>query len=479
MRVATARQLQAYDLALVQAGYAMETLVHMASDLLLPHCMAYDPIVIFCGNGNNGSDGLSLALKLQSMGKQVQVVLVSDSPRRGALNETLLQRVADAHIPRVNVAEMTAISKGALVVDAMLGFGFVGTPRANTLQAIALVNGTQGQVLSVDIPSGFHCDDFQSDAPMVMADKTLTFVCKKQGFLNEEAHSYLGELVVAPLPVIDPELTPPLAILFDEDMAQDTLKPRDYTSYKGKNGHALLCTGSQAYMGAGLLSTKACVYSGCGLTTWCGAVELGQMMVANTPELIAIAPEKLAEKVEGKTAMLIGSGLGLTEDSETLLHFVLTQTTLPLVIDGDGLTLLARNPQLLELARGRAILTPHLGEFHRFVPQEGDLVTQALAFAKSHGVVLVLKGPATIVTDGEVIFRTTTGNRRMATAGSGDVLAGVVVALLAGAYTSMEAANLAVYLHGAAGDALAKTHYTAIPSLVIEQIPQVMHQLTV
>lgn len=175
--------------------------------------------------------------------------------------------------------------------------------------------------------------------------------------------------------------------------------------------------------------------------------------------------------------MLIGSGLGLSAESEAVVKTVLEESNLPVVIDGDGLTVLARNPQLLALVRDRGILTPHMGEFRRFVPAEGAAVEQAFAFAKNHGVVVVLKGPATIVTDGKTVFRATTGNRRMATAGSGDVLAGLMVGLLAGNYSAMDAANLAVYIHGGAGDAVANTHYTTIPSRVIEAIPTVMHHL--
>lgn len=477
MHVATAQQLMAYDRGLVDNGYTMEALVDMAAEILLPQCQEYSDYVIFCGNGNNGSDGLSLATKLWRQGKAVQVVLVSDSQRRGSLNDRLLQSVEALQIPVQTVGEALIISEGALIVDAILGFGFVGTPRANSLRAIEMINAANATVLSVDIPSGLHCNQVQPHSPMVKAHKTVSFVAMKQGFLNPESHQYLGDLMVAPLPVEPPEVTPPLATLYDETLAQSTLKPRAYDSYKGKNGHALLLTGSQAYMGAGLLSTKACVYSGCGLTTWCGTTELAQLMVGNTPELIAIAPENLPEKLQGKTAVLVGSGLDLKAESEEYLRFVLTQTKLPVVIDGDGLTLLAQDQALLEMARNRAILTPHMGEFRRFVPEDGEALDQAVAFAKTQGVVVVLKGPATIVTDGQSVFRGTTGNQRMATAGSGDVLAGLMVGLLAGDYTAMEAANLAVYIHGAAGDMIGQSHYTAIPSLVIEAIAKVMEDI--
>lgn len=474
MQVANAMQLQAYDRALVAGGYTMEALVDMASELLVPHCQGFSNVVIFCGNGNNGSDGLSLANKLQAQGKQVQVVLVSDSPRRGGLNQALLEQL---YCEKVPVLDSVAIPEEALVVDAMLGFGFVGVPRAQTLGAIGQINRHRGTVLSVDIPSGLHCDGFQRHAPMVKASKTVSFVAVKQGFLDEDSKRYLGELVIAPLPVEVPCVLPPLATLFDRALAKETLKPREYATYKGKQGHALLVTGSDQYRGAGLLSTKACVYSGCGLTSWCGFEPLAQWIVGHTPEVIGQTMATAMATVSNKTALLIGSRLGLSEACEQWMRWALEETTLPLVIDGDGLTMLARNPGLLDLARGRAILTPHMGEFARFDPEGVSPIDQAYGFAKAHGVVLVLKGPHTIVTDGQRVFRATTGNRRMATAGSGDVLAGVIVALLAGGYTPMEAANLGVYLHGGAGDAVAQTHYTAVPSLVIEQLPQVMHQL--
>ena len=239
-------------------------------------------------------------------------------------------------------------------------------------------------------------------------------------------------------------------------------------------------TGCYHYRGAALLAAKAAVYTGSGLVTVWSNEKVIDALSLFCPEATSCQRQYFDEHLlQGKEAILIGSGLGLNDDSERFVCELLSHTQVPVVIDGDALTILAKHPELLENHHSSWILTPHHGEFKRFVNfnQTSELVDQANAFAKKYHVTLVLKGPHTLISDGNETYRIMSGNKGMSSAGMGDTLAGIISSFLGQGYLPKDAAILGTYLHGLCGDEVYKENYTVVASKVIDQIPQMMKKM--
>lgn len=315
---------------------------------------------------------------------------------------------------------------------------------------------------------------------MVKAGQTISLTALKQSFLDREACHFTGNVIVENLDtkLFHNQLNFPKLIGSQEVV--EMLKVRHNDDYKHKNGKVIHLTGCAKYRGAAVLAAKGSVYSGSGIVAVSSCEEVEAAIAANISEVIFDGitnqvDEKLLEKYQ---AILVGSGMGISLDSINILFDTLKCAQAPVVVDGDGLTILAQRKEEMFNFREPLVLTPHLGEFKRFCKVEEDREISDVAhdFAAKYGVVLVLKGPNTIVTNGKAIYRNITGSREMATAGSGDVLAGVITSFLGQGYDPMTAAIIGVYFHGLAGQRVGHKSYVALPSKVVEELPLVLKE---
>ena len=435
-------------------------------------------ILLLCGPGNNGGDGLALARLLYLGGYAVRLALLPAA--RYADDYEYNHHVLPKVIPIIELDEkqLPAIEPGTLVIDALFGTG-LSRPLAGLAAAVVQhLNAAQARVVAVDLPSGLLADAPQPDptAPVVRAQHTISFGLPKLAFLLPQNAEFVGEWHVVDIglsPGFVAQAATPWYLTrmpgtggFEAALAvrqpDVTLPRRAKFAYKNTFGHALLLAGSRGKIGAAVLSAGACLRGGVGLLTVRVPAEGYAIMQTTRPEAMCLPdpqPAFISELPELKDyqAIGIGPGLGQHEASRVVLEQLLRTAQVPLVLDADALNLLGAHRELLDLLPENTVLTPHIGEFTRLTEKARDdyhRLDLLREFAQKHRCVVVLKGAYTAVAapDGQVYFNTT-GNPGMGTGGSGDVLTGLVLALRAHAqFDALTAARLAVLAHGHAGD---------------------------
>lgn len=464
MYIATRNQMKQVDKHLLKT-YSIIELVDKASTALFQEIKEYSSFLICCGPGNNGADGYSLALKLHQIHKKVRVF----SCQTHHLSEACKYYCEKCVEKGLVISELDESISYEIIIDGLFGFGLHSSPSGSYEKVIQFINQSNSKVISIDVPSGLDCNTGNAYENCVKADYTYTFFALKQGFLNPESKIMTGNIKVLTLDVQDDSYV----YFLSESVDDIKIKSRKYDDHKGKYGKAYLICGSDSYRGAAILSASACVYSGCGITCLNANDNVSQVVVSNCPEVILNKREEF-ENCLNYDAVLIGCGLN--EENDELLEFVLKNVSSPLVIDASGLTILSKHLDWLENHHQPVVLTPHIGEFKRLCSDSDDLIESAIQFAHKYSVTLVLKGPHTLITDGEYSYRNMSGNPSMAIGGSGDVLAGMIVSFLAQHYDRLEATKMAVYLHGKIADEIAVNSYTVLPSKLVEMIPLMMRK---
>lgn len=487
MYIGSQKLMKKYDECLLNRGYSIIELVDKASDCLIKH-IDYQKLAILCGPGNNGADGLSLGIKLFEKGKEVTIYVFDNHRHLSEANHYYLEMCYEKNMDVIVLDESmldnmqkTMLSCDA-IVDAMFGFGLNSSPRGLYAMVIEEMNQLYDQeVIAIDIPTGLDCNTGIPYQSVVCATQTITLSAFKNGFLNPDSRSFTGRVIVDYLDIEDVSEEVGLYFLYDEKMACENLRRRRFDGHKGTYGRALMITGCEDYKGASLLSAKSSVYSGTGITTVMTVQQVIHSLTMFCPEATTVLRPPILRKEDFLKyhALLIGCGLGLSIDAYRYVIDVLSLSHQPLVMDADALTILSSNMNLLKDQNRDIILTPHLGEFKRLCEfdDHDDILEIAKQFAKKYHVILVLKGPYTIVTDGVEAYRVAAGNKAMASGGMGDVLAGIITSFLAQGYRAIQAALLGVFIHGYSGDILAKQAYTVIPSQLIEKIPYSMFEL--
>lgn len=485
MYVGTKELFQNYDLALLEANHKIEELVDLASDALYRHLDQYQSYAFLIGPGNNGADGLSLGLKLALNKKEVQFYCLGE--HRSKANQYYLDQVMQFDIPVTMMSQESLelfkeeMNLYDVVVDCLFGFGLNNPLAGIYVNLLDLINESyNNEVVAVDIPSGMYCNHLNGADAIVKADLTITLTALKESFLNPASHDYTGKIIIEYLDA--PRLHERLGFgkIIDKSRVVEDFKTRNYDDYKHKNGLVLHFTGSTKYRGASVLACKAAVYGGSGIVALSSAPVVEQAVTQHCPEVVFDHQDgaNLERNLAKYDAVLLGSGLGISLESIKTTFSVLQSSKVPIVIDGDGLTIVAKRQEVLSQLQAPVILTPHLGEFKRFgaLEKETDLMMAAIQFARFNKLILVLKGPNTIITDGYRVYRNSTGTMALATAGSGDVLAGLISSFLGQGYPPLKAAYLAVYFHGLAGERVAKKNYMAVASQVILALPEVMQE---
>lgn len=429
------------------------------------------PFTIFCGKGNNGGDGLALARMLSGQGLEVTACIL-EFGHKGT--EEFQSNLARLHETAASIRFLSQeenwhpIPGNQIVIDALFGTGLSRPLQNLAAFVVDQINAAGLPIISIDMPSGLFSDQSSMGNTIVRARHTLSFECYKTGLLLPENAPYFGEVSILPIglhPGYLRELRP-FASMIDRQLAHGIVKKRQPYTHKGNFGHAALVAGSYGMMGAAVLAARGCLRSGVGKLTMhiptCGYTILQQ----SVPEAMCqvesgdAAIESLS-LAEGYAAVGIGPGWGRHHQYNALLRASLPLINKPVVIDADGLNTLAADPSLMELlpAAG-AVITPHPGEWSRLAPgaaNDFDRLYQLAAKAREWQVHIILKGQHSwIIAPSGHKWVNTTGNAGMATGGTGDVLTGLLTGLLAQGYVPAEAACLAVYLHGRAGD-LAET----------------------
>ncbi len=422
-------------------------------------------IYVFCGVGNNGGDGLVIARHLIQHGYKVSCFVVNFSDNRTdefLYNYNKLKELGEWPIMITSKDDFPIISDEDIVIDAIFGIGIKRSVKEFTSELILHINASKAYTLSIDIPSGMYADkENLKDDSIIEASHTLTFQCPKLAFLlpNNQKCIYTWEVIDIGL---DEEFIDSLEskyFLTQKEDIEQIYKVRDKFSHKGSFGHSLIIGGSYGKMGAMTLTSKAALKSGSGLVTSyvpkCGYKIL---QIAIPEVMVEVDSENELHYFNYKsnpTVIGIGPGMGVSEKTLKGFSKFLKENDLPLVIDADALNLLSIKKELLKWIPKGSILTPHPKELERLVGKwknDYDKLEKLKVFSIKYRLILVLKGAYTTIVDGDNFYFNTTGNPALATAGSGDVLTGIITGLIAQKYTPLDAAILGVYLHGKSAD---------------------------
>ncbi|MGB7294477.1 MAG: NAD(P)H-hydrate dehydratase [Candidatus Aminicenantales bacterium] len=447
--------------------------------LILPY-VDEDKIIIVAGRGNNGGDGLVIARHLWNNGMIPRVLLLAAREElRGdaALNLGIAEKIGVQVREIKSEADWNAqkrlLKEASVIIDAIFGTGLTKPAGGLYARAIEDINKSAAFKVAVDIPSGLSSDSFEVIGPAVRADVTVTLAAPKIPHVLPPAEEWIGELMIADIGIPQPLFDSPefrLEMVEKQDLL-GCFRKRKKDSHKGTYGHLFIIAGSLGKTGAAVMAGKAALKTGAGLVTVgtprsClpivarGMAELMTEALADTEEgtIAAAAMPQARALLKGKDALLIGPGISTHDSTAEFLTKLVPEINLPVVIDADGLNILAKLPDLLKKLPRPAILTPHPGEFARLVDLPlREIIKRKLelapAFAQKHGVHLILKGYRTLTCapDGRT-FINPTGNSGMATGGSGDVLSGMIAGLLMQEKDALRAALAAVYLHGLSGD---------------------------
>jgi len=423
-------------------------------------------VYLFSGPGNNGGDGMAVARLLSERNYRVKAFLLRFTKKLSGDCEENIKRLKaagkDLYGELTEDSDLPQPGEKDVIIDAIFGSGLSRPVEGFPASVVHLINSSGATTVSIDIPSGLYGEDNRDNEAenIVKADYTVTFQFPFLSFFFADNAKYTGHWTAVPIglhpKIIEEKSTPYTAL--DMSDVRPLLKSRSKYSHKGTYGHALMIAGSYGMMGASILTTHACMRTGCGLVT-AHVPRLGYAIIQTAlPEaLVNIDQSDIhfteAPDLSSFTAVGIGPGLARRSNTEKGFCELLKNMHSPMVIDADGLNILSANPDWMDKVPEHSILTPHPGEFDRLAGESQTFYERhlkQLQLAKRYKIILVLKGANTIVAapDGRSWINTT-GNPGMATGGSGDVL---LVSLLAQGYDPIEAAVAGVYLHGLAGD---------------------------
>jgi len=469
--VYTTTQVRELDRRIItESGISGFELMRRAAQALLDNIREYWPgrnrLLLFCGGGNNGGDGYLLGSLARRAGWQVQAVALTDPEQLSGDAQQAFEAFRQAQGKVLSWQTYNAMppdqpTTDTITVDALLGTGLTRAAEGAFAQAILTINRHETPVLAVDTPSGLDTDTGIPTGPTVIADLTLTFIGMKSGLLTGQARNHTGTLRLAPL-ITDPEPFkhfPTDSWLIDKDYLSQYLPPRQRTAHKGDFGHALLVGGGQGMSGAIRLAGAAALRTGCGRVSIATDPVHADWLNLSHPELMVRGVDtatSLRPLLQDKTVLGLGPGLGQSDWAHALFRLAIN-SPLPLVVDADGLNLLAKAP----VHRPDWILTPHPGEAARLLGWsvrvvESDRVRTVRQLQHKLGGIIVLKGAGTLIaTPAETVF-CQRGNPGMASGGMGDVLCGMITALIAQGQTLEQAAILGVELHAKAADLAAQ-----------------------
>ncbi len=478
MKILNAQQIREWDQYTIQhepisSIELMERAAGQCVNWLEENNFLQFPFTIFCAKGNNGGDGLAIARML--LQKQCMVsVHILEFGHLGTedfqINLKRLHQYKTVDIHFIQSEEnFRELDKNEIVIDALFGSGLNRPLEGVTEKLVEHINNSGCKIIAIDVPSGLPVDH-SAKGITIKADHTLSFQIYKLAFLLPENASFPGEVHILDIG-LHPDFYNSVETnyeLIDAEIISTIYKPRNRFAHKGNFGHVLIIAGSYGKMGAAILCAKACLRSGAGLTT-CHIPKCGyEIMQTSLPEAMVMTDfnssivTKIEEDISKFSCIGIGPGIGTASETKKLLHEIFKAYKKPIVLDADALNIISSDKELLKKIPANSVLTPHPKEFERlFGKTENDFDRLQLAQqkAKELNLVIVLKGHHTfIATPGGKAYFNNTGNAGMAKGGSGDVLTGILTALIAQYHDTVEATILAVYIHGLAGDIAAEEY---------------------
>jgi ADP-dependent NAD(P)H-hydrate dehydratase / NAD(P)H-hydrate epimerase len=430
-------------------------------------------VMIFCGLGNNGGDGLVIARLMAMNHYHVEIYIIRYSEKCSddfQVNYNRLKEPGSIEIKDLRDGDvLPTILPEDVVIDAIFGSG-LGKPVVDfPARVIRHVNSSKALVVAIDMPSGLYSDEHTDTkaGAIIQADFTLSFQFPKLAFMFAENDSYVGDWKIIDIGLQTGfiQKSEVKNFLLTRKMAATLLKPRTKFAHKGHFGHALLIAGSYGKMGASVLASKACLRSGVGLLHAHTPAKGYHVIQTAVPEaMVTIDPDEdcftVPPDLAPFTAIAIGPGIGLSVKTKKALKLLIQNSAVPMLFDADALTILGENKTWIPFVPKTCVFTPHPGEFERLVGKARDDFHRnrlQREFCIKYNVYLVLKGAQTCICSPDgVCWYNTTGNPGMATGGSGDVLTGLILGLLAQKYHPRDACLLGVYLHGLAGDLAAE-----------------------
>lgn len=452
----------------------MERAAQALTEAIIRRWDTSHPIVVFAGPGNNGGDALAIARMLSQKNYHVEVFLFNTKGRLSEECQTNLHRLktcGSIYFTEISTQfDPPILTENHVVIDGLFGTGLNKPLNGGFAAVVKYINASKATVVAIDIPSGLMGEDntYNIRPHIVRADVTLSIQLPKLSFFFPENEEIVGEWELLDIGLKQSYILAaesPYSIL-EEEQIRSLIKPRKRFAHKGSFGHGLLIAGSYGMAGASILSAKACLRSGIGLLTVHVPIYNHDLLQTTVPEAIVqtdIHERYYAEPVDLSKykALAIGPGLGQEEDTALAMMEQIQASNIPVVLDADAINILSSHRNWLSRLPKQSILTPHLGELERLTGKCMDTyerltkVKELAAYLHSY---IIVKGAWTIIVtpDGRC-FLNPTGNPGMATAGSGDVLTGILLALLAQGYSQEEACQLGVYVHGLAGDIAAET----------------------
>ncbi|MDM1292945.1 NAD(P)H-hydrate dehydratase [Sphingobacterium sp. N143] len=446
---------------------------------------------IFCGKGNNGGDGLVLARLLDQKQAHVRVYLI-DTNNYSPANLSNQKRLPAHIIQKITPADLVVIPTDVIVLDCLFGYGLKQALDESWNGLISCINGSGATVYAVDMPSGLLADETtRPSAPIVKADLVYTFQAPKLGLLLPENQLWAKEFTVLDIGL---SLNALEAVRMaygyvDQQLLKSFYRKRQKFDHKGVFGHALIIGGSRGKMGAVQLALRAALRAGCGLASayipscGCSSIQTAvpEAMVITDPQ-----EDMISQLPNVDAYQSIGIGIGMGTDQNTrhaLKKFILQAGRSVLVLDADALNILAKEPDLWAFVPKGSLLTPHPKELSRILgnwQNDFEKIEKVKAFAAKYQLYVLIKGAnsAMVMPEGDVYFNST-GNVGMATGGSGDILTGILTALLGQGYSSKEALIMGVYIHGRAADIAVQSIgvYSLLPSDIIGQLPAAFMEL--
>ena len=449
----------------------------------------FNRFIIFCGPGNNGGDGLAIANHLLSEKKLVQVFALQS----GKYSEEFLackKNLEQKHKSKIqfikSASDFPAFKKSVCIIDALFGSGLSKPLNGIAKQLVLHINKQKAYVVSVDIPSGMFADKISGT--FIHATKTLSIQFPKLAFLFYETAQTVGHWKTIDIG-IHPDFISNLETdnyLIEKKDVRKIWKPRNKFDHKGKFGHALIIAGSNGMYGAAVLSALACLRSGAGKTTLSTDESFAKTLALQLPECMTntMQQNELLKIInQNFNAIAIGPGLGNRIEKDYQFDKLLRALKIPTVLDADALNYISKNKSVLNSLQPNIILTPHVAEFDRMFGKSKNSFQRhkkQMAASKKYKIIIVLKGANTCITsaDGKSFFNPT-GNAGLAKGGSGDVLTGIIVSILAQNFSSLLAAIAGVYLHGLAADIACKklAQESLMATDVIQHISNAYHQL--
>lgn len=513
MRIVTAAEMQRMDRETIETigipgRVLMENAGRGATRCFLEQIFPMNPgkVAVIAGRGNNGGDGFVMARYLAQRDIKVVVYLLSTQDRVQGDALANLKLLPQLGIPLIEIPDeshwsdqQSAMASFSCWIDAIFGTGLNAEVRGFYRKIIEFINSLQKPVFAVDIPSGLHADTGQPCGTAIQATATATFGYAKNGHVLYPGVSFCGavDVIDIGIPHAVTQNIPSQQILVTGTQVLDRLPTRQAQAHKGHTGHLLIVAGATGKTGAAAMAAASALRIGAGLVTLAVPQTLNPILETQLIEAMTLplpdggqgilteaAFDAVVQAAEGKRCLAIGPGVGTSQPTRQLIHRLVRESTRPMVIDADGLNILAADLTLLKARQAPTVLTPHPGEMARLTNRsvaqiQADRISAARQLSQEYQVVVVLKGARTLISDptGHV-WVNPTGNPGMACGGMGDVLTGAVAGLITQGCSAIDAALLGVFLHGLAADLLAREMpHGFLATEVMDNLPLAMEHV--